>query len=211
VTVYALRGTATLKDAVTYIELLASAFLYEIAAVVHPLFDTYGRSSTYAYKFALNIAIFAFPHFYFVDQYVTSIADYINDNRPQGHALVVGHSLGGSIAKLVGLRTGLAAISISGADVSGVAGVIGGRQQAALATSFLDIVPSRDVLSEFDGTRAALYRVPCDTGIADCHNISRTLCMADYMCHGKFSAYCAATFSRKQRRAMAALWSRDPL
>jgi putative lipase involved disintegration of autophagic bodies len=198
-----------MKDAVTYIELLASAFLYEIAATFHPLFDTYGQTSTYAYKFALNVAIYAFPHFYFVNKYVESITEYINNDSPQDHAVIVGHSLGGSIAKLVGLRTGIAAISVSSAGVSGVAAVIGGRQDIALATSFIDVLPSQDILSGFDSTGAAVYRVPCNTGIADCHNISRTLCMADYICHRKFSPYCMEAFSHKQRRNIEVFWSAD--
>jgi pimeloyl-ACP methyl ester carboxylesterase len=207
VTVYAIRGTATVKDAVTYMELLASAFLYEVGAVFHPLFDTCGDFSKYAYKFALNLAVFAFPHFFFVDKYVSSISDYIVKDGAPANAIVVGHSLGGSLSKLVALRTGLVSISVSGTGISGVTGVIAGETDMTRLMSFLDILPEQDLLSSFDSSGAAIYRVPCNTGIADCHNVSRTLCTMDYICRGEFSEYCTTAFSEEQRVQIKSLWS----
>jgi hypothetical protein len=207
VIVHAIRGMTGLHDVITYMEILVSALFYNVGSLFHPLFESYGRFAKYSYKWALNFPMFAFPHMYFIDDYVTSITERVQSEPSSQYQILIGHSLGGSVAKLVALRTGMASIAISGAGVSAMAGIIHGAENLEVMNTFADILPKNDLLASLDRSAAATYEVPCDAGIGDCHDIHRTLCMSEYMCTGDVSRYCNEHFTVAVLKEIKALWN----
>jgi len=104
-----------------------------------------------------------------LDNYVESIA-----NR-QGKLVVTGHSLGGGLAKIIGARNKIHAVTFSGpgleytsrsVDVSG----------ADLHHYTVSIVPDKDVVPRVDSQMATVLPIECDQDVLTCHFIDRTLC-----------------------------------
>ena len=50
-------------------------------------------------------------------------------------------------------------------------------------SSYIDLVPDLDIVPRVELSGGTQFRILCEKGILECHQVYRTLCMIGIMCH----------------------------
>ena len=98
-----------------------------------------------------------------------------------------GHSLSGGLAKLLGVKYNKQSISFSGPGVTPLEIEYSRKNNNYIKTTFVDVIPDKDVVPRIEKTSGTVFRVICDLPILKallkCHSIGRTVCMMGIMCN----------------------------
>ena len=74
----------------------------------------------------------------------------------------IGHSLGGGLAKLLGVKYNKQSISFSGPGVTPLEIEYSRKNNNYIKTNFVDVIPDKDVVQRIEKTSGTVFRVICD-------------------------------------------------
>ena len=181
--VFAIRGTKTLKDFILDVEMFSSSALFSIIR----LFPLVGNLESYFSKKIseyLSLPIKIFKEFTLTNQYVNELSEkYIQYANTTRNIIFTGHSLGGGLAKLLGIKYNKQSISFSGPGVTPLETIYSNYDDKYMKSYFIDIIPDNDFIPRVEVSSGTSYRVICEELFPlACHKIDRTLCMMGIMC-----------------------------
>ena len=109
------------------------------------------------------------------------------------NVVIVGHSLGGGLAKLFGRFIGKQAISLSGPGVNAFHSLWKYKQESEnFEISAIDFVPDMDLVPRVEVSGGTIYKIVCKKGVFSCHGKELSLCETLTMCRSPiYLDYCA--------------------
>jgi lipase ATG15 len=170
--VIAVRGTAGKSDVIQDMDIWVTVTLFQAASYVGPSF-LQGATKDIIYWATFMKRTLKSPEarFYYekLDDYIASIAGR------QSAIVLTGHSLGGGLAKIVGARNKLHAITFSGPGLEYTSRSVEVTTDA-LHHYAVSIVPDKDVVPRVDVQSASVLPIECDQDVMSCHFINRSIC-----------------------------------
>ena len=138
-------------------------------------------------------------------QYIESITkdinkelDKINEER---NIIFTGHSLGGAIAKYLGLKYHKENVAISGPGITPLEYNFKKDKNyyKYFKSNLIDIIPDNDIIPRIDKSGGIRYRVLCEKGFISCHLIERIICQIGAICRREdlTGDLCMSIFGRK--------------
>ena len=108
------------------------------------------------------------------------------------NVVIVGHSLGGGLAKLFGRFIGKQAISLSGPGINAFQSLWKYEKNSEnFAISAIDLIPDMDLVPRVEVSGGTIYRIICKMGVGKCHGKENSLCETLIMCrHPIYESLC---------------------
>ena len=136
-------------------------------------FEEYGFSIPYRIIF----------EYFIVDQYLNDLINAFENNNFTEKVVIVGHSLGGGLAKILGKYKSKQALSLSGPGMNTFHSLwkYEGSSEYFDLTS-IDIVPDLDLVPRVDISGGTVFRLLCLNTTFNCHSKELSLCESMIMC-----------------------------
>ena len=197
-TVISIKGTSTLFDIWLDAEMFLSSLMFSTLRNI-PLF-TFENYISYEFNKYATLPLRFLENITLTKTYINNIDNIFTKlQKKKGYGLndrnyiFVGHSLGGGLAKYIAFKYKLQGISFSGPgltplEINLIHKTINMNKtyEKYFQSTFIDIVPDYDIVPRVELSGGSLYRVVCEKGILNCHEISRTLCMMGVMCNQEY-------------------------
>ena len=197
VTILAIKGTSNKKDVYMDFQLfMPSVFLNFLST-----FSIFGTEmDSFIFKiveFSLSLPYRLFYQYLFIDKYYIKelqIAYKKNNNLEPflNNVVIVGHSLGGGLSKILARIKKVQSISLSGPGINAFHTrwtEEGNSENFDL--SFIDLVPDMDLIPRVEESGGTIYRIICKKGPFSCHKKTLSLCEALAMCRNPYyDFYC---------------------
>ena len=185
VTILSIKGTSNKKDMYLDLQLyIPSVFLNLLTtfSIFTKLKDTY---SFYLVEYSLSIPYRLFFKIFIIDDYINDLEHAFNENikKFSKNVVIVGHSLGGGLSKILGKRVKKQSISLSGPGVNAfhsLWGYEGISENFDIST--IDLVPDMDLVPRVEVSGGTILRIICREGPFGCHNKAYSLCEVLIMC-----------------------------
>ena len=187
VTILSIKGTSYKRD----IYLDAQLYLPSILLHILNVFSTLDQQKeTFSFKFieyGLSIPYRIFFQYSIVKKYLTELKEvYYKRKKENGfseNVVLVGHSLGGGLAKIFGRMVGKQAISLSGPGINAFHSLWkyeGNSSNFDLTT--IDIIPDTDLVPRVEISGGTIYRILCPESPLKCHSSELSLCESLVIC-----------------------------
>ncbi|OHT00051.1 hypothetical protein TRFO_33344 [Tritrichomonas foetus] len=203
--IFSIRGTSTRMDILADCEIFFSSFIYDVVLPFIPMFEHYSRLSANYFGKLKIIPRYVFRQFSLIDAYVSRLLAYVQSIKIEDDedVIVVGHSLGGALAKIVATVTGYSCVAVSAASVASV-DTYYKNDDVVLQNAYVDVRPAQDFVVIFDRKAKSSYDIPCEVGAMNCHAVRRTLCQVGAMCGlaEEHRQFCQNFFTDKQINEM---------
>ena len=138
----------------------------------------------------------------------------IKDTR---NIIFTGHSLGGGLAKYLGLKYHKENVAVSGPGITPLEYKFKKDKNyyKYFKSNFIDIIPDNDIVPRIETSGGVRYRVLCEKGFISCHQIDRILCQIGATCRREDLSgdMCMSIFGKKsyqEIRDLAGLKSTIP-
>ena len=195
VTILAIKGTTNKKDAFIDFQLYFPSILLNLLST----FSIQGQQKeTYSFKFieySLSIPYRLFFQYSLIQSYLNDLRKAYNENYHSFYKniIIVGHSLGGGLAKLLGRLLNKQAISLSGPGVNAFHSLWGYEGNSEnFELSAIDLVPDMDLVPRVEVSGGTTYRIICKDGPFACHSKALSLCEVLIMCrNSNYYTYCS--------------------
>jgi hypothetical protein len=149
-----------------------------------------------------------------LDDEIDGIIKNIKDDR---NIIFSGHSLGGGMAKYLGLKYHKESVAVSGPGIASLEYKFNDERNyyKYFKSNFIDVVPDHDIVPRLESSGGIRYRVLCEKGFFTCHLVERILCQVGAMCRREdlVGDLCMTYFGRdkyKEIRDLAGLKSPIP-
>ena len=193
-TILAIKGTTNKKDFFLDIQLYLPSVLLNYLSYFSLLArekDTY----SFGYlEYSLSLPYRLFSQYLIIDGYLRDLIKAYRDNKSnfKQNVVIVGHSLGGGLAKLLGKFLGKQAISLSGPGVNAFHSLWEYEGSSDdFQISQIDLVPDMDLIPRVEVSGGTIYRIICKEGPANCHGKELSLCEVLIMCRNpNYEQYC---------------------
>jgi len=194
VTILSIKGTSNSKDVYMDFQLYFPSILLNILSTFSILGS---QKQTYSFRFiefSLSIPYRLFSSYSVVSDYLELLKNAYNNNTHSFYknVIIVGHSLGGGLAKLLGRVLNKQAISLSGPGVNAFHSLWGYEGNSEnFEISAIDLVPDMDLVPRVEVSGGTVYRIICKKGPFACHSKEISLCEVLTMCRNpNYVAYC---------------------
>jgi len=194
VTILSIKGTSNSKDVYMDFQLYFPSILLNILSTFSILGS---QKQTYSFRFiefSLSIPYRLFSSYSVVSDYLELLKNAYNNNTHSFYknVIIVGHSLGGGLAKLLGRVLNKQAISLSGPGVNAFHSLWNYKSNNEnFEISSIDLVPDMDLVPRVEVSGGTIYRIICKEGPIDCHSKEISLCEVLIMCnHPNYEEYC---------------------
>lgn len=119
--------------------------------------------------------------------------------EPDEDVMIIGHSLGGGLAKIISLVTGIQAVALSGPGVRYIGHFYRNSSVKNVRETIIDIIPGQDLIARVDASLGSQIHIPCRRGLS-CHNSKRNICQMSVMCNTfeKHADFCNSFFDKDQ-------------
>ena len=194
ITILAIKGTTNKKD----IFLDAQLYLPSLLLNWLTFFSIFAQNKeTYSFGFleySLGLPYRLFSQYLIIDGYLQELIKaykkHSKDFNP--NIIIVGHSLGGGLAKLLGRFLGKQAISLSGPGVNAFHSLWDYEGSSDdFEISAIDLVPDMDLIPRVEVSGGTIYRIVCKEGMFKCHDKELSLCEVLVMCRNpNYEQYC---------------------
>ena len=192
-TILSIKGTSNKKDIFLDIQLYFPSVLLSILST----FSLSQRDtlSNKLIEYSLSIPYRVFFQFLIIDKYIHLLRKAYVKNRHNFHqnVIIVGHSLGGGLAKILGRFLKKQAISLSGPGMNAFNSLWEYKGDSEyFGISSVDLVPDMDLVPRVEVSGGTIYRIVCVAGTFACHEKERSLCEVLIMCrHPNYREYCS--------------------
>lgn len=217
VSVFTIRGTNNDQDVIADAEIWFASVVMNIAINFLPFVSIYSDKTLELMGVVTNLPRYAFKQFSLVEEYKNRFVDYIfeylygnlsNDDKnvlynaisrknskaldihidPDEDVLITGHSLGGGLAKILSLQTGIQSVAVSGPGVRFIGQFYKNETVKNIKLTILDVIPGEDLIARVDQSIGSQMNIPCKRGLA-CHNQRRAMCQMAAMCNTMVEHY----------------------
>ena len=193
ITILSIKGTSYNKDIYLDAQLYFSSILMNILTT----FSILTPKDSISFKlmeYSLNIPYRIFFRYLIIDDYLELLQNAYIDNEYSFYKniVIVGHSLGGGLAKLLGRLVKKEAISLSGPGVNAFHSLWQYEGQSEnFEISVVDLVPDMDLVPRVETSGGTIYRIICKAGVFKCHKKTMSLCEVLIMCRNpNYNVYC---------------------
>jgi hypothetical protein len=200
INIFSIKGTSHKKDLFLDMQLYFPSVLLNLLTT----FSLFGQQKdTYYFHFmeyGLSIPYRIFSQYLIVDGYLcdllnayqTKQEELKSQNKELKNVVIVGHSLGGGLCKLLGRLLKKPAISLSGPGVNAFHSLWGyAGKSENFEISAIDLVPDMDLVPRVEISGGSRYRIICKEGPFDCHGKALSLCEVLIMCRSpNYEEYC---------------------
>lgn len=208
VTVYAIRGSTTGGDWKADFEMFSSSALLSIMRMI-PLIPLPETISARFFSRIMTLPIEAMVSSTSTYHYTSGLLEIINKDiaksKEKRDIIVTGHSLGGGLSKIVGINLGVQSVAYSGPGITPLEYLFRGEGIGPyFKSTFIDIIPDKDIVPRFEVSGGIRYRLLCAFGITSCHNILSSLCMMGIICEEEFYTedFCRGIWSKSDYNKM---------
>ena len=194
ITILSIRGTFVSKDAFMDVQLyFPSVFLNILSSF--SLFNKNKKSLSFRFiEYSLSIPYRIFFQYLIVENYLNDLLKAYYDEKLylKKNIVIVGHSLGGGLAKIFGRLVKRQAISLSGPGINAFHSLWGYEGNSEnFDVSVIDLIPDFDVVPRIEISGGTIHRIICKAGISACHGKERSLCEVLIMCRNpSYELYC---------------------
>ena len=192
-TILSIKGTTYKKDIFLDIQLYFPSVLLSILSTFS--LSQKDNLSNKLIEYSLSIPYRMFFQFLIVDKYIELLKKAYIENRKNflKNVIIVGHSLGGGLAKILGRFLKMQAISLSGPGMNAFNSLWKYEGDSEFfGISAIDLVPDMDLVPRVEVSGGTIYRIICISGVFNCHGKERSLCEVLIMCrHPNYMEYCA--------------------
>ena len=213
ITILSIKGTSYNRDIYLDVQLYFSSVLMNLLTTFSIL--TPKEAITFKLmEYSLSIPYRIFFRYLIVDDYLKLLQDAYIDNEYSFYknVVIVGHSLGGGLAKLLGRLVKKEAISLSGPGVNAFHSLwqYEGRSEN-FEISVIDLVPDMDLVPRVETSGGTVYRIICKAGVFRCHKKTMSLCEVLIMCRNpNYEIYCK-NIARLSKEAIDDIYSGSEL
>ena len=184
-TVFAIQGSIKKLDWWVDIEIFCSSAIFTFlnSISICQLESLTSRAMTWL----LTIPLRLLEKFTLFQKYIDSLTNCIDQeiHKINGtrNILIAGHSLGGGLSKILGLKYHKESISFSGPGITPLEYKLKNEiDYKYYKMNFIDVIPDYDVIPRIETTAGIRYRVLCDKGFFSCHSIERAICQIGATC-----------------------------
>lgn len=172
VSILAVRGTAGMRDVIQDIDIWMSVTLFQLASNFGPSFlQPSTKDIIYWATFMKRSLKSPNARFYF-----ERLNDYVKAIRPhRSDVILTGHSLGGGLAKIVGARNRIRAVTFSSPGLMYTSKSVDVKEEDVHETA-TTLYPDLDVVPRTDKQIGSVLPIDCDQNVLACHGISRSIC-----------------------------------
>ena len=111
------------------------------------------------------------------------ISEEIKKIKDSKNIIIIGHSLGGGLSKFFGLKYHKESISFSGPGITPLEYKLKHElNYKYFKNNLIDVIPDYDIIPRIETSAGIRYRVLCNKGFFQCHNIERTICQMGATC-----------------------------
>lgn len=145
-------------------------------------FSIFGQETdSYSFKiveYGLSIPYRLFSKHSFINTYITDLLEaYNNTVRPYDNIVIVGHSLGGGLSKILAKIKKKQSISLSGPGINAFhSNWTKQGNSENFDISMIDLVPDMDLVPRVEVSGGTIYRIICNQGPFKCHSKAASLC-----------------------------------
>jgi lipase ATG15 len=190
VTILAIKGTSYKKDIYLDAQLYFPSLLLTLLNTFSNLDQQKDILPFELIEYALSIPYRLFFHFSIIDTYIKELNDaYYNYKNitnislnETNNVVIVGHSLGGGLAKILGKILGREAISLSGPGINAFHSLWRARGKSRFELSAIDIIPDLDIVPRVEISSGTIYRILCLKSPIACHSKELSLCESLMIC-----------------------------
>ena len=193
-TILAIKGTTNKKDVFLDLQLYLPSVLLTYLSYFSLLSQQKDTISFRFLEFSLSLPYRVFCQYLIIDGYLRDLLKAYNDNKSKfkNNLLIVGHSLGGGLSKILGRFLGKQAISLSGPGVNAFHSLWEYEGSSDdFEISAIDLVPDMDLVPRVEISGGTIYRIICKEGPLKCHSKELSLCEVLIMCRNpNYEQYC---------------------
>jgi lipase ATG15 len=193
VTILSIKGTSYRKDIFMDAQLYCSSVLLTLLST----FSLNSEKEGYSFRFieySLSIPYRIFFGNSIISEYLNYLKEaYIkNEDRFFKNVVIVGHSLGGGLAKLFARIMNKQAIALSGPGVNAFHSLWDYKGKSEnFEISAIDLIPDKDPIPRVEVSGGTVYRIVCKSANFECHSSVNSLCEVLIMCrHPNYEVYC---------------------
>ncbi|OHS97054.1 hypothetical protein TRFO_36770 [Tritrichomonas foetus] len=201
--IFVIRGTVNTQDIIADAEIWFASVMINIIIPLVPFVEIYSDRTIELVGIVTNVPRYAFKQFSLVEEYKRRFLDYINNYisnklEPDEDILITGHSLGGGLAKIISLETGIQAVANSGPGVRAIGAFYKNESLNNVKYSIIDIIPGEDLVARVDLPIGTQIDVPCRRGLI-CHDARRTMCQIAALCDemDNYRGWCETLFDNE--------------
>ena len=192
-TILSIKGTSYNTDIYLDAQLYVSSIFLSLLSTFSVLSTKESRSFKLI-EYSLNIPYRIFFQSLLINDYLNELQKaYIKyEYSFYNNVVIVGHSLGGGLAKLFGRLMKKQAISLSGPGVNAFHSLWKYEGESEnFEISAIDLVPDMDLIPRVEVSGGTVYRVICQAGVSNCHSKEYSLCEVLIMCRNpNYETYC---------------------
>ena len=191
VTVFSIRGSRTNLDWWLDVEVFSSSAMFSLIRWI-PLISKVESITSKSLSFLLTLPLRTLEQFTLFKKYVDTLSNAIDNQIKEinntRYIIFTGHSLGGSLAKYMGIKYNMESLSVSSPGISPLEYkfMYNDDYNRYFKANFLDIVPDNDLIPRLEVSGGVRYRVICEEGFTACHKIDRTICTIGAMCRQEY-------------------------
>ena len=193
-TILAIKGTSLSEDMYIDAQLYVSSIFLSILSAFSLSSSQKDSRSFSLIEYSLNIPYRIFFRFLIIDTYLEELKNAFISHEYSFYknVVIVGHSLGGGLAKLFGRFIGKQAISLSGPGVNAFHSLWKyDKESENYEISAIDLVPDMDLVPRVEVSGGTIYRIVCKKGVFACHGKELSLCEMLIMCRNPiYKSYC---------------------
>ena len=183
VTILSIRGTFYKRDFLLDTQLYFPSLLINILNTFSN-FDKHKYLATYTLiAYGMSIPYRIFFQFFMVEEYLNELLEAIQNKTFSENIVVVGHSLGGGLAKIFARIIAKKAISLSGPGINTFHYLFKYQENTEnFELTSVDIVPDYDLIPRLGISGGTIYRILCLRSPAQCHSKELSLCESLIIC-----------------------------
>jgi len=183
ITILSIKGTSFRRDIYLDMQLYFPAILLNLINTFSTL-DQQKEEIAFSFiEYGFSIPYRILFEYFIVDQYLKDLVTAFEANNFTQHVIIVGHSLGGGLAKIMGKYKSKQALSLSGPGMNTFHSLwkYEGISEYFDLTS-IDIIPDLDLVPRVDISGGTVHRLLCLNTTLNCHSKELSLCESMIMC-----------------------------